>query len=113
MPIPVHPSDTLAVSVVYDNSAGAVVPETGPTTWSAEDLTGAAFAGVTLTAGADDDHETGTFADPAQAGSFTISATMTPTDGSAVIVAKSDEIDVSVNNTPTSGVVQVAVTPGA
>lgn len=113
MPIAVHPSDTLAAAVVYENAIGTVVPETGPTAWTAEDMTGASFTGVTLTAGTDDDHETGTFSDPAETASFQLVATMTPTSGGPVVVSKSDQIDVSPSNTPTQGVVSVTVTPGA
>jgi len=107
MTISVHPSDTLSATVVWENAVGLSVPENAPTTWSAADMAGAAFPGAVLASGTSDQNETVTFGDPALVGAFELVAAM------GVLTAKSEEIDVSPDNTPTQGVVTVAMNPPA
>lgn len=106
MALAVHPSDHLVASVAWENKAGGVVPESSPTTWSALDATGVAFAGAIMQPGSDDQHEDVTFSDVALTGAFFLHAFMgTTTPLEAVL----EEIDVSPDNTPTQGVIQVAL----
>jgi hypothetical protein len=108
--IPVHPTDTLAVSVQYQNAAHHAVAGTVPTSWTATDPDGTTpFTGVNFAVAAFPDDETATATLSVDDGNFVIHAQLQGASFEAV----SEDIDISPDNTPTSGVVNITVSPAA
>lgn len=109
MTIAVHPTDTLAFSVSYQNAAHLQVAGTVPTDWSATAEDGTPFDGVVFAVSPFPDDESGTATLTVEDGNFIIHAQLQGASFEAV----SDVIDVSPDNTPTSGVVTVTLAPVA
>ena len=110
MAIPVHPTDTLAFGVQYTNAAHQAVAGTVATDWTAVQLDDTTpFDGVNFSVQAFPDDENGTATMSVDTGSFKIHARLQGASFEAV----SDEIDISPDNTPTAGVVNITVTPVA
>lgn len=109
MTIPVHPTDTIAFGVSYTNAAHTAVAGTVPTNWTAVDDTGNPFTGIAFNLQPFPNDEQGTATFTVEDGTFVLHAQLEGASFEAV----SDSIDVSPDNTPTAGVVQVTVTPVA